>query len=272
MHRPAEAVSLALGMYYEGMSLNAIRRQLQETHGLYPSDSTIFRWVSRFTDDAIRLTKDIHPKVGDVWVSDETVISIPNEPHRVWLHDVIDAETRVVLASRLVRSRTKRGVQLVMEEAKRRAGKSPKVVLTDQLAVYPDGIDDAFGSESKHVPTSPFNEGVNTNLVERWHSTLKQRTKVMRGLKGFESAKRFLEGWIVHYNYFREHSGIGDKTPMLRAGVTEGIQSWTDVVKSHQPKPKATRITPDKAMPRDTRIPITRRHGFVTPRKPRLPR
>ncbi|MDD5093134.1 MAG: hypothetical protein PHV74_01980 [Dehalococcoidia bacterium] len=47
---PANEVASALSMYYEGMSQNAIRRQLQQDYGDYPSDATVYEWIvkSRF--------------------------------------------------------------------------------------------------------------------------------------------------------------------------------------------------------------------------------
>ena len=72
---PAEAVSSALSMYYEGMSINAIRRNLDQQYQVKPSSETVFSWVNKYTNEAIEKTKDLHPKVGDTWIADETYIS-----------------------------------------------------------------------------------------------------------------------------------------------------------------------------------------------------
>jgi transposase-like protein len=47
-----------------------------------------------------------------------------------------------------------------------------------------------------------------TNMVERWQGILKERTKVMKGLKIFESMERFLDGWVIHYYFFRPHLSL----------------------------------------------------------------
>ena len=39
MKTPIVQVALALSMFYEGMSLNGIRRNLEQTYGNYPSDA-----------------------------------------------------------------------------------------------------------------------------------------------------------------------------------------------------------------------------------------
>ena len=42
MKTPTIQIAAALSMFYEGMSLNAIRRHLQQTYHNYPSDSTVY--------------------------------------------------------------------------------------------------------------------------------------------------------------------------------------------------------------------------------------
>jgi transposase-like protein len=57
MKTPANQVSSALNMYYEGMSIKAIRRNLQQEYGNMPSTATIYEWIQKFTQyatDSIR--------------------------------------------------------------------------------------------------------------------------------------------------------------------------------------------------------------------------
>jgi transposase-like protein len=37
----------------------------------------------------------------------------------------------------------------------------------------------------------------NNNLIERFHGTLKSRTKVLRGLKSAQTAEDFTDAWLV---------------------------------------------------------------------------
>lgn len=53
MQTPTEQVGAALSMYYEGHSLNKVRRLLSQIYNSYPSDSSVYRWLSRFTKEAI---------------------------------------------------------------------------------------------------------------------------------------------------------------------------------------------------------------------------
>ena len=79
MKTPANQVSSALNMYYEGMSVKAIRRQLQQEHDNSPSTATIYEWIQKYTQYAIDSAKGYHPQVGGVWVADETVLEIDGQ-------------------------------------------------------------------------------------------------------------------------------------------------------------------------------------------------
>lgn len=281
MRTPIEQVASAMSMYYEGMSLNAIRRHLNQMHRYYPSDSTVYEWITRFSKKAIEDTVTYKPNVGDVWVADETVLRLDGQ--NIWFWDLIDAKTRFLLASHLSRKRTIADAELLMKKAQIKAGKIPKVILTDKLNAYFEGVERAWGADTKHIASRGFRVQPNTNLIERFHSTLKQRTKVMRGLKDIESAKLIMRAWLVHYNFFRPHESIDDLTPSQKAGIFSKTKNWLDVVKNSDglkrttttfrlEKEKMSAIT--KPMPRisNRRIfPLTHARNIrITPPVPRL--
>jgi len=229
MKTPTVQIASALSMFYEGMSLNAIRRHLEQTYHSYPSDSSVYGWIVKYTKVAVAKTKDVKVAMGDVWVADETVLKI--DGRRMWFWDIIDRRTRYLLASYLSATRGTRDARTLMERARVRARKVPKVVITDRLASYLDGIELAYGAQTKHIASKGFKVQPNTNLIERFHGSLKARTKVLRGLKKRETAKLILDGWLVHYNFFRPHESLGNKTPAEKAGVKFPYKNWLDVVK-----------------------------------------
>jgi hypothetical protein len=102
------------------------------------------------------------------------------------------------------------------------------------------GIELIFGADTKHRQGSPFDVGNNTNRIERFHGTLKSRTKVMRGLHTIESARLFMDGWLVHYNFFRPHMSLKDSTPAVVAGIRCPLRNWKDV--TEQPFEVTARI------------------------------
>jgi len=229
MRSPVSHVGDALQSYFSGMSLNEVRQNIEQQHNYSPSVSTIYRWLGRFTKEAEYKVRDVHPNVGNTWVADETVIKINGKKY--WLFDCIDADTRFLLASHLSPNRGTREARALMDKATERANKTPQVVVTDKLAAYLDGVELAFGADAKHRQGSPFDIETNTNLIERFQGSLKDRTKVLRGLKKPETARKFIEGWLIHYNYFRPHISLKGKTPAQKAGIKLSTNDWLDVVR-----------------------------------------
>lgn len=254
MQYPVDQVGTAIGMYYEGQSLNSICRLLTQIYHSYPSDSTVYRWVARFTKRAVKDAGSYKPDVGDVWIADETVLEIDGK--NVWFWDIIDAKTRFLLASHLSRTRTTRDAQKLMELASEKAGKVPKTVITDKLRAYLDGVELTFGADTKHIASKPFTVENNTNLIERFHGTLKDRTKVMRGLKDIESARLLTAGWLLHYNYLRPHESLNDRTPAQVAGIKYPYKNWQSIVAKREV------VTPAKVNATST---------LVVPELPRTP-
>jgi putative transposase len=264
MRSPVSHVGDALHSYFSGMSLNEIKYNLEQQYSDSPSVSTIYRWLNRFIKVAKDKVKGTKPNVGDTWVADETVIKINRTKY--WLFDCIDSKTRFLLASHLSPNRGTREAHVLMTKAMERAGKAPKRVFTDKLRAYLDGIELTFGGEAKHKQGSPFDIEINTNLIERFQGTLKDRTKVLRGLKTPETARKFIEGWLIHYNYFRPHISLKGKTPARKAGIILSANDWLDVVR----EPKGTATIEIAKEPRQ----VLRLHPVKvsTPKPPRLRR
>jgi putative transposase len=243
MQYSTSKIADALNMYYEGMSLLEIRRNLIQQHNDYISDATIYNWVKRFSKLAIMQASKYKPDVGRVWVADETMVDIDGK--NVWFWDIIDAKTRFLIASHMSFTRTTKDAEALMRQAYNRTGKIPRIIYTDRLAAYLDGIELTFGADTEHRQGGPFDVEKNTNLIERMHGTIKSRTKVMRGLHTVESARLFLDGWLVHYNFFRPHMSLRDRTPAQVAGIRFPLRHWKDV--TEQPYKITARIPIRKA-------------------------
>jgi transposase-like protein len=228
MKETQEVISSALSGYYEGMSLNGVSRHLGQLYNRWPSSSTVYYWVTRFTPKAIKAFEEDIPNVGDEWYADETFLKIGGAEVVLW--DIIDKKTRFLLATHMSLKQTKEDAQIVMERAAKRAGKSPRTVTTDALMAYIDGIENAFGRDTRHIISRGMKIHPDNNLLERFHGSLKDRTRVMRGMKTPQSANLILQGWLIHYNYFRPHEGIGDRTPAQVAGIKPSFTNWAHIV------------------------------------------
>jgi len=218
----------AMGLFYDGLSLADISRHLVATEGIYVDPSTVWRWIIRYSKEAERILSQVKIKTSWQWVIDETMVKVAGD--NVWLWDVIDFRSRFLLATHLTMTRTMRSAIAVLSEAKSRSLNIPKRIVSDGMKAYPDAIEQVFGADSEHIVSKGLTAEINTNVVERFQGTVKERTKVMRGLKTMESAKIISEGFIVHYNFLRPHMTLKGKTPAMAVGLKMPFQTWIELV------------------------------------------
>lgn len=126
MQNSTKVIADSLNMHYEGMSLNEIRRNFIQQDNNYVSKVTPYNWEKRFTMIAQKEAEKYTPKVGDTWESDETVIhnNFGGKKKRLWLIDILDRDTRFILATKLSYNRNKNDIRLAMEQA-RKVGVNP---------------------------------------------------------------------------------------------------------------------------------------------------
>lgn len=220
-------IAEALSCYFGGMPLDAIQTHLSQQHNVYFTEAGIYNWVSRFGKEAVEKVRTFKPEVGEEWICDETMINVGN--HKVWFWDIIDTKTRYLLASRISETRTTKDAEALMRQAAKVAGKTPKVVLTDGLFAYLDGIELAFGADTEHIRSRPITTENSTSMIERFHETLKQRVHVIKNFGDIFTANELTDAWLVHYNFFKEHEALGNVPPAQKMGNAP-FKNWTDVV------------------------------------------
>ena len=70
---------------------------------------------------------------------------------------------------------------------------------------------------------------MNNRLIERFHGTLKDRTKAMRGLVSPDT--QVLRGFQTPYNLLRPHTSLGGHTPAESAQVGLPFENgWGDLI------------------------------------------
>ncbi len=229
MRTPVEQIGASLNMYYTGSSLTDIANHLFQVYNNPVSRTSIYAWLIRYSQKAVKYFDQFHPKVSDVFIADETAIKFEDKLHWIW--DIIDRDTRFLLASYLSPNRGTQQARILMELAANRAGKVPKKVITDSLRAYLDSIELAFGADTKHIQSSPFSEIDSTNIIERFQGTIKERTKVLWGFKTVPTARIILDGFTVHYNFFRPHLSLNNKTPAEAGKILSPVKNWIDLVR-----------------------------------------
>ncbi len=230
MKTPVLWVAAAMDMYYRGMPLDSIQGHMELVYGKYFSEAGIYKWIIRFTKEAIKKAKGFQPVVGSTWIADETSLNVGGRI--IWFWDIIDSSSRYLLASHLSNTRTTEDAQILIEKAIARAWKVPKTIITDKLRAYIDGIELASGGVARHIRSKPFTDEDSTNFIERFHGTLKERTNVIRNFGNLATAKLLTDGWLVQYNFFKEHESLGNVSPAKKMGIELPFNDWNDIVKT----------------------------------------
>ena len=230
MKTPVSWIAAAMDMYYRGMPLDSIQGHMELVYGKYFSEAGIYKWIIRFTKEAIEKAKSFKPVVGSTWIADETSLNVGGRI--IWFWDIIDSSSRYLLASHLSNTRTTEDAQILIEKAIAIAWKVPETIITDKLRAYIDGIDLASGGVARHIRSKPFTDEDSTNFIERFHGTLKERTNVIRNFGNLATARLLTDGWLIQYNFFKEHESLGNVSPAKNMKIELPFNDWNDIVKT----------------------------------------
>ncbi len=67
--------------------------------------------------------------------------------------------------------------------------------------------------------------------MERMNGEVRDREKVMRGIKKMDSP--IFKGYQIYHNYIREHEGLKGKTPAEAANIhIEGNNKWMTIIQN----------------------------------------
>lgn len=240
----AEIMGAAIEDYYRGKSFRAIAESLSREYDMpEPSTATIFEWVRDYTDRAVGQMDGVEPTLGDHWVADEMQVDVGGGP--AWLWNVMDGETRYILATHLTRDRDGKAAAIVLEKALKSAGgKPPDTFYSDKLRSYRPALRKVL-PDAKHLQSEGFTADINNNLSERLQGTFRGRIKTLRGLDSLESGQRYLDGWTLNYNLFKKHHSLRNRTPAQAAKVKAPFTEWADVVRDGKTvKPKLVQAGP----------------------------
>ena len=170
------------------------------------------------------------PQTPNHWVADEMMENVGGQ--KMWHWNVMDRDTRYVLASHLSPYRGESAAIKVFEKAlENNGGVVPETVTTDGLGSYQAALGLMLPPPyTRHIVSDGIYEEVNNNLSERLQGTFRDRSKTMRGLQGRASGQRYLDGFNIDYNLFRDHEAHKGGTPASAAKVDTNLKEWTEVV------------------------------------------
>jgi len=221
MRTESHIISTSIDFYFEGLSVRKIQTQIEKLYGVSVSQVTVWKWVMKYSKLVSVFVEKLTPQLLGIYHVDETAIKCKGI--QKWFWEIIDEQTKFLVAGHLSGSRTTEDAIQLFEKSVRVAKRKPTSIYCDGLPAYVDGYNKVFRTLKKEGrPELIRRVGIrnvhNQNAVERLHGTLKDRLKPTRGLKGEETVRTLLEGWVVHYNYVRKHQTI-KMTPAQASGI-----------------------------------------------------
>jgi transposase-like protein len=199
---------------------------------------TIQRYIPIISEYVNSLT----PQLSDTWHADEIFVKMhggltyKGKTNLAFLWNVMDRDTRFLLASKISEARDINGAIAVFKEAVKNAnGSKPDKVLTDSWRAYSQGISEIFNKNFKpeHIAKCGIGKPhANNNRVERLNGTLRERIKVQRAWKKHTSP--IAEGQRIQYNFVKPHMALEGQTPAKKAGIEEikGKNKWMDLLEN----------------------------------------
>lgn len=232
MRNKRQIIAVAMDLYFDGMSVRKVQRQIEYIFRVKVSQVSIYTWIVKYSEMVKEYVDSLKADLGDEWHVDETVIRVKGE--QKWFWEIIDKETRFMVAGRLSDTRTTKDSLKLFREAKRRANKRPNLIYSDGCFAYRKGFTKVFWTrkrETKLVQRVGLRGEKNNNVIERLHGTLKDMLRARRGMDQGVKTDAMLKGWFVHYNFLRPHSSLGGKTPAEVAGINLDLENrWESLI------------------------------------------
>ena len=101
MKNKPEIITLALDLYFKGLSLRKVSDHIEQFFGVKVHYSTILRWINKYTKLINAYVEDFKPELSEIWHVDEMMIKTGGKWS--WLWNVMDRETRFLLANLITR-------------------------------------------------------------------------------------------------------------------------------------------------------------------------
>ncbi len=237
MKAAPQAITSAMQLYFTGESLRNVQRFLK-LQGIVISHVGVYKWIGKYTRLMERYLDQLKPQVSDTWRADELYVKVKG--NMKYLFAMMDDETRFWIAQEVADSKLHHGARKLLRLSREIAGKKPATLITDGLYSYHEAYKKEYWTatvpRTQHIRDISFPGRVHNNKMERMNGEVRDREKVMRGLKKPDTP--ILPGYQIYHNYLRPHEALDGKTPAEACGIrVEGENKWLTLIQnaSHHP-------------------------------------
>ena len=231
MHATPKMITAAMQLYFSGESLRNTHKFLR-LQGLNVSHVAILMWIRKYVALMDKYLSQITPQVSDTWRADEVYVKFRG--NRKYLFAVMDDETRFWIAQEVSNYKEGANASRLFQRAKASAGKEPKTLITDGLRTYGEASALDF-PHTTHIKDIRLAGVIHNNKMERMNGEIRDREKVMRGLKRADTP--ILKGVQIYHNFVRPHEGLRGETPATKAGIrVEGDNKWLTLIQNSAKK------------------------------------
>ena len=232
MKSTPEVITTAMQLYFSGESLRNTAKSLR-IKGVRVSHVSVYKWIAKYTQLMKDYIDKITPNVGDTWRADEVWIKVRG--NMKYLFALMDDETRYWIAQEVAATKEGHDARGLFHEAKVVADKRPGVIITDGLGSYREAHNNEFftlkNPRTRHINTIKLSGDMNNNKMERMNGEIRDREKVMRGLKIVNTP--ILQGMQIFHNYVRPHEALNGLTPADACGIEViGDNKWLTLIQN----------------------------------------
>jgi putative transposase len=233
MHATPQMITSALQLYFSGKSFRNSKRFL-ELQDVKISHVAVYKWIRKYVSLMQNYLDRIKPKVGDAWRTDELYLKIKGDTK--YLYAIMDDQTRYLIAQQVSDSKFTADITPMFRKAKAITGRRPNVLISDGARNFNHAFKQEFftrrSPRTRHIQHIRLQGDHNNNKMERFNGEVRDREKVMRGLKKSSDTK-ILDGYQIYHNYIRPHAGIGNVTPAEKCGIkVEGENKWKTLIQN----------------------------------------
>jgi transposase-like protein len=190
MRAPADVITSAMQLYFSGESFRNVMRVLK-LRGVHVSHVAVYKWIKKYVTLMQNYVEKIKlSALGNAWRTDELYVKFRG--NMKYMYAIMNDKTRFWIAQHVRGTKYTDDARPLFKKAKEVVGKRPNVLISDGAANFNQAFKDEFFARRKprslHIRHIRLHGDHNNNKTERLNGEVRDREKVMRGLKKVDSA------------------------------------------------------------------------------------